>query len=307
MRASTQDCAGGARRSDRGFTLIELLVVIAIVMLLISILLPGLGQMKKIAAFTKETAAASQLNMAYLTYSNDNRDNLMPGFLDYAWAHPGDPAHQFWVYDDLSNASVRMEGTTIKRYPWRLAPYLNYDTRALIGDKQLWDEIRRRPIDAPTGGSGYQRGVATHPSFGINGPYVGGDYERGAFRPTVARQFGRFYISKASETIFPTRLIIFGTARGVHIDGSGRIAPGWYRLDAPVTVRGTSTSAWTAPNPAVYDEAQAPLKYGYIDLRHFKKMITTHFDGHVDALKYPQIRDMRNWSNQADRSDWTPR
>jgi hypothetical protein len=185
---------------------------------------------------------------------------------------------------------------------------VNYDTRALIGDKQLWDEIRSRNIDPPTGGSGYQRGVATNPSFGINGTYVGGDYERGGFRPAAYQRYGRFYVTKASEPIFPTKLIIFGTARGSHIAGGGRIAPGWYRLEAPVGLNnsGTGTDLWSAPASVPWDPNRPPADYGYTDLRHYKKMITTHFDGHVDALTYTQLRDMRYWSNQADRANWMP-
>jgi prepilin-type N-terminal cleavage/methylation domain-containing protein len=309
MAACTLGNGRGDSRDVPGFTLIELLVVIAIITLLLSILLPGLGQAKKIAAFTKESAGASQLNMAYLTYANDNRDALMPGFLKYSWAHPGqDAQHQFWVYDDLSSAATRMEGTTIKRYPWRIAPYLNYDTRGLILDKNLWDEMKARPLDPPGGGSGYQRGVATHSSFGINGTYVGGDYEHGAFRDPVMRQRGRFYVQKASEPVFPTKLIIFGSARGRHIAGGNRVAPGWYRLEAPrgLSFSGTAAENWTALNTPTFDATRDPADYGYIDLRHFNKFIVTHFDGHTEALSYRQARDMRRWSNEADREDWVP-
>lgn len=289
----------------RGFTLIELLVVIAILTLLLSLLITGLGRVRKVGAHTRELAGASQLNMAYLTYANDNRDMLMPGYLKYSWAHPNqDPAHQFWVWDDLSDAGTRMEGDSIKPYSWRIAPYVNYDTRALILDKKLWEEIRALPLDPPTGGQGYQRHVATNPSFGLNTTYVGGDYERGGFQEQALRMRGRFYVTKASEPIFPNRLIIFSTARGA-LQATGQTSPGWFRVDAPVVLNedGRNAVFWATP---YWEPEGAPPAYGWLDLRHFDKAITTNFDGHCESLTNRQLRDMRRWSNQADRANWIP-
>jgi prepilin-type N-terminal cleavage/methylation domain-containing protein len=285
----------------RGFTLIELLVVIAILTLLLSILVTSLSHIRKVAAQTREMAGGAQLTAAYLSYSNDNRDLVMPAYLKYDWAYPGsDPAHEFSVWDDLSGAGMRLEGDAILSYPWRLAPYLAYDTRALILDKELWGRIRGLSSDD----GNYQLGVARNPSFGMNGTYVGGDAERGGFQEAALRLHGRFYVTKTSEPTFPNRLLIFSTARGPS-QADGQTAHGWYRVDAPVVLNadGSSREYWMIP---YWDPDGMPGAYGWLDLRHSDKGVATHFDGHCELLTSRDFHDMRRWSNQADRANWEP-
>jgi prepilin-type N-terminal cleavage/methylation domain-containing protein len=59
-------------RASRGFTLVELLVVISIIALLISLLLPALGEAKEIAYRAKCSSGARQVAIATLGYCNDN-------------------------------------------------------------------------------------------------------------------------------------------------------------------------------------------------------------------------------------------
>ncbi|MFO0832884.1 MAG: prepilin-type N-terminal cleavage/methylation domain-containing protein [Phycisphaerales bacterium] len=56
-----------------GFTLIELLVVIAIIALLISILLPAVGKMKKVGWMTKSRANLRSICTAAASYANDQK------------------------------------------------------------------------------------------------------------------------------------------------------------------------------------------------------------------------------------------
>ncbi|MFO0832885.1 MAG: prepilin-type N-terminal cleavage/methylation domain-containing protein [Phycisphaerales bacterium] len=60
-------------RKSRGFTLIELLVVIAIIALLISILLPAVGKMKKVGWMTKSRANLRSICTAAAAYSSDQK------------------------------------------------------------------------------------------------------------------------------------------------------------------------------------------------------------------------------------------
>src|SRR5262245_3291048 len=83
-----------------GFTLIELLVVIAVIALLISILLPALGQARKSAALAHESSAGRQLTIAYLAYANDYKNKVLPGYLKTSWTLPTlDPVHYAPVHD----------------------------------------------------------------------------------------------------------------------------------------------------------------------------------------------------------------
>ena len=73
---STRKCPARAA----GFTLVELLVVIGIIALLVSILLPVLGQVRRKAQSTACMSQGRQIYMAMLMFSHDNK-----GFLPRAY------------------------------------------------------------------------------------------------------------------------------------------------------------------------------------------------------------------------------
>lgn len=66
-------------RPNRGFTLIELLVVVAIIAVLIAILLPAIGGIRRSARQAASQALVNDFSTAALRFSNDNADR-MPGF-----------------------------------------------------------------------------------------------------------------------------------------------------------------------------------------------------------------------------------
>jgi prepilin-type processing-associated H-X9-DG protein/prepilin-type N-terminal cleavage/methylation domain-containing protein len=67
------------------FTIIELLVVIAIISILSSLLLPALGQARKVAKTIKCANNLKQVGTAMLLYINDNDDYFTACYKDVMW------------------------------------------------------------------------------------------------------------------------------------------------------------------------------------------------------------------------------
>lgn len=86
------------RRTRRAFTLIELLVVIAIIALLISILLPGLGQARKAARTTVCLSNMRQFGVALLNYASDWKGTASA----FSW----DPYKSYSQWGTLNNATT---------------------------------------------------------------------------------------------------------------------------------------------------------------------------------------------------------
>ncbi len=275
-----------SRTSDSGFTLIELLVVIAIIAVLISILLPSLGAARGVAKATRELAAAQQTMIAFQLYAQDNGGRYLPGMPDRrevsGRAAPidglGDP-----INDPL----------TAQRYPWRLAPYLDYNFRGLYSDDKALSALRERYAD-------YVYTVSLFPSLGMNVAYVGGSVNHLGDK-TSQRILGKVFLERDDQANRPTQVIAFASAR---FRGPLTLAElpepeGFFRVEAPTFGAGWQES---------YDpEAEAPgVNSGFVSLRHGNKAVTAMLDGHAEILGWDELRDMRRWADQATGEDWVP-
>jgi prepilin-type N-terminal cleavage/methylation domain-containing protein len=85
----------------RGFTLIELLVVIAIIALLISILLPALGEARRAARLAKGMSNQRQLVLGGNSYTSDFQDRIF----SFSWKKGG----TYWDPTDLAAAGFTVE------------------------------------------------------------------------------------------------------------------------------------------------------------------------------------------------------
>ncbi len=281
-----------ARSADsRGpaFTLLELLVVIAILSILAGTLLPSLAKAKKAGARVREMSACQQLLTAYALYANDNRALVLPGYAPAFMVSLTPPPNQpqLEVFDDQG---AQIFGVRAQRYPWRLAPYMDYNLSGLYKDEDLLHRYRER--------SDFQYVASLSPSLGINADFVGGKGAPGfGFNAAALRTWGAFYITRSDQPLRPDTLIVFASARGVDPDG-GDPAPGFYEIDSPSLV----TRRWTA---ARFNEFDAPDAIGFLHPRYDGKAVIGAFDGHSTTLSPQELDDMRRWSNRATRPDWT--
>jgi prepilin-type N-terminal cleavage/methylation domain-containing protein len=326
---------GYARRTARAFTIIELLVVIAIIALLISILLPGLGEARQMARMLREQAAISQQMIGYTFYTQNHKDKTLPSAPHWAWAHdttgvmgmtPGDPF----------NHGMFMEGSISKIWTWHLIAGTDYTMSEMQLHKPTYEEFwsRNRSQNGiianrftTYGSDSFQVALAYHPSFAMNGVYIGGGYTHGAFRsgrpgPNPLVSGGDFYVTDVSRVRHPSTLMVFSSARGGDVregswwnwgsgnPDSGIIRPGYWMVTPPrphPVGRGSNSpftlgGGWNASN--TYNPRQAPSTWGMVEPRYFRKAVTVMFDGHVEMQTIEQLRDMRRWSNFANTPDW---
>jgi len=173
-----------------GFTIVELLVVISIIAVLFSLLLSGLNAASATGRKTKEMNRLKQVLYAWLMYSGQYEDKLLPGFLEQS---PGTPGVQTaWNVHYKNQAGAELLPEFCQTYPWRLAGYMDYSYDVLLGyrldseaslDVSSYAEPYYPPLLpasllalVPSQGQVIQdgRGVALQPAFGYNAFYLGG-------------------------------------------------------------------------------------------------------------------------------------
>jgi prepilin-type N-terminal cleavage/methylation domain-containing protein len=277
--SSPRDAAVRGRRS-RAFTMVELLVVIAVIGVLLGLLLPVLSMVKRSGRQTVEMTAGRQLMTGYSAYASNNEEAVMPGY---------------WQQASAFNASGQAIASPIVagRYPWRIAPFLNYQFRGLYTNENLdlLEKFEHDPF--------YEYLVSVFPSLGLNTTWLGGDETDGGFNPAYRDTFGRFYVTRITEVIHPDRLMAFASARGG--DPTSQLGEatfeGYFRIRSPYF----TSARWSED----FQPDAPPVEYGYISPRYQDSAVVAFIDGHVDTLTAKQLRDMRYWANKADREDWT--
>jgi prepilin-type N-terminal cleavage/methylation domain-containing protein len=262
----------------RAFTLIELLVVIAIVALLVSLALPALSRAREVSRQTRELSTARQLMKAYGLYSTDYKEYVLPGFA------------RLTARDE---AGALIQGPEAWRYPWRIAPYLEYNFAGLYDDRNLLERYKARPD--------YRYVVSVSPSLGINADFVGGAWDNGlAFNEAGLAAYGPFYVRRVGDVVNTQRLIVFCSARGRDELTGGDVVPGFHRVMSPrFLVSRWQEGAWVA--------SADPVAFGQVHPRFERRAVTGQFDGHAEALSLEELRDMRRWSDKASSAEWVLR
>jgi hypothetical protein len=241
--------------------------VIAIIGVLIGLLLPALGLARRSAQMTVEMAAARTLGYAYQSYSSGAKGELLPGFKDGGR-----------MQDDEGREMPTGSGYTEirKRYPWRLAPWLDYRLEgALLVNDQAGLLEKRDQYSV----FDYHYGVSLSPNLGLNSLYLGGD---GRFGPS------RLYtpLTRLPDAVQPSSLMVFVSAQGSGFEG---LSNGYFFVRPP-------------QSPS-YDRALPASVFGYVAPRWSGSAVAAMLDGHARTVATDELQDRRLWSNEARRVD----
>ncbi len=143
-----------AMKRQCGFTLIELLVVISIIAVLMAIMIPTLGRIKRQAAGSACLSNQRQLIFAWILYAQDNDDKLVGGHDGYS----SSPSKDYdWVQlpRTLSGTVVARANATLEDEirgceAGALFPYVkNVDLYHCPGDRRNRTELTHRSYGIP--------------------------------------------------------------------------------------------------------------------------------------------------------------
>jgi prepilin-type N-terminal cleavage/methylation domain-containing protein len=250
-----------------GFTLVEILVVVAVLGLLAGVSMGAYQKTMAKASMGSEISAAKNLIQAYQIASVENGGRLLPA------KDPAATGVKNANGQNISMAEVR------SRYPFRLAPYFNYQLDGTVLVNRNESQIVKM-----MGSSGlmYDYGVSVFPAMGINRYLVGGNLTRkpdGGFEVQYSEECVQS-MAQADQSV-----IVFVSAGNPDIDG-------YEYVTAPLGPGGQWSSAkWSKGVDAG--------NYGHVDGRFDGKAACAFLDGSVRILSIDELRDMRLWSRKA--------
>jgi hypothetical protein len=170
----------------------------------------------------------------------------------------------------------------------------------------------------------------------MNGVFVGGDANHAAFKQhgmsrcgwqniipgsNPRSMGGMFYVTRTSDTRYPSHLITFAASRAgdvsgtnYHNNGQGLAnsltakRDGYYKVLPPTNIpisepdHATSYSmgpGWVANAPTVYNPRLVQNTWGYLNPRYFGTVAVTKFDASASRMKLEDLKNMRHWDNFA--------
>jgi prepilin-type N-terminal cleavage/methylation domain-containing protein/prepilin-type processing-associated H-X9-DG protein len=240
----------------RGFSLIELLTTIAVIVVLTAIGFAGYSKYIDSAKRGKEAHAGRALIAGFHAYAADNGGRILKA-MD---PNPGKVV-------DNQNKPVMVHAA--RRYPWRLAPYIDYNVDSII----MVNNTKAAPKNSPM----YSYLVTVFPTFGMNGVFVGGKYgtSMSPDHPRALERLGNFCVTNITQPHKPSQLIVFASAK-----------------------------MYGAPHTGCFDISGPGIgAVGEIDFKYNNRAVVCYFDGHIELNTVEDLKDMRRWSNQAATQD----
>ncbi len=255
-----------SRRLGGAFTLIELLVAVSIIAVLSSLVYAAAQTASNRIRKVHEVSAARNLITGFLTATADNNGHYLLGY-DETAPEMTTPGGQV------------IAGELAHRYPYRLAPYFNWE---------LKDTILVNSNTQQVGGdaSGYQ--ISLNPALGMNIFLVGGELRD----PRAGINWPGECLTMPSGSA--ASLLVFASAgydsAGKRINGYFKVVPP--KLGGPVW----RSATWTTQSK--------PADYGFVDARYDSQAVCAFTNGSVRMLPVEALRDMRLWSRvAADKND----
>ncbi|NDC00296.1 MAG: type II secretion system protein [Verrucomicrobia bacterium] len=250
---------------NAGFSLVELLVGVVILAVLAGV--SGAAYQKAMgkASLAAEVNAGKNLTQAYFLAASENGGRYLAAY---------DQTARNQTVLNAQGRPVSMPEVKY-RYPFRLAPYFNYQMEGTILVNRNEAQIIRQ---MGSGGMMYDYGLSVFPAMGINRYLVGGSFDANG---------GLEHSGECIRTPGQAdkSVIVFASAGSSEVDGYEYVTP-------PNGPRGQWSSApWTKDSD--------PGNYGHVAARFDGKAVAGFLDGSVRVLSLDELRDMRLWSRNA--------
>lgn len=304
-----------SNRRPTGFTLVEMLITLAIIALLMGVLLTGLRSARNTAREGRQLSNLRQIHIAWQTYSTNNNESLLPGFIESA-------VQTAWKVKYRNSSGTAMNPDLCQTYPWRLGGYLDFSTELMLGylDRPDADfatsvfEGGTRPFTMPAALAPVEAmagsGTALQPEFGLNAYYMGGWWQMVGGTPTM-----RFVDAKHPTTgasIFPVARSVAQVTRPeqtITFAGSTYSDPGVIKGPDDIA----TGSAWVVPpwlgvtqiweiGTSGDDGSITVLVSQAVPLRRFNSIPYSAADGSQRIGTFSELRDMKFWTNRQDLS-----
>jgi hypothetical protein len=333
MNASSQ------RRT--GFTLVEMLVIMGIIGVLLGMILPALGGAQRRGAKAREVNHIRQVGVAWSLYANSNRDSALPGWIDHGGGDnlldvqgPEGWKVRFRMPADLGTADSfgQVLPEDAQAWPWRLLPYLEFNSEVILEYLNLPDQGPMRMSDYDIGSRTDPDNlvrpleIATRPAFGYNAFYVGGWWEMTLVEDDL-RPRHRFYdaFSLPDDGSPPTQIRVVSTSpssirnssRLVIFCSSALLSPGEHHrtidteygahyvvppIYADEQMWGRSPT--TQSDSVIYIESNTPVPVAAPIGRYTGQAALLHADLHTAPDVPGALVDQRRWIDAADAVDW---